>query len=69
MNELFEYRQAMDSLHFTDEQKNALAAQAAKAAEIGQILGTPTATIHTWLARGRARLKTMLGGTDYERTV
>ena len=33
MNELFEYRQAMDSLHFTDEQKNALAAQAAKAAE------------------------------------
>ena len=40
-----------------------------QAAEIGQILGTPTATIHTWLARGRARLKTMLGGTDYERTV
>ena len=40
-----------------------------QAAEIGQILGAPTATIHTWLARGRARLKTMLGGTDYERTV
>ena len=40
-----------------------------QAAEIGQILGTPTATIHTWLVRGRARLKTMLGGTDYERTV
>ena len=40
-----------------------------QAAEIGKILGIPTATIHTWLARGRARLKTMLGGTDYERTV
>ena len=40
-----------------------------QAAEIGKILGAPTATIHTWLARGRARLKTMLGGTDYERTV
>ena len=40
-----------------------------QAAEIGEILGAPTATIHTWLARGRARLKTMLGGTDYERTV
>lgn len=40
-----------------------------QAAEIGQILGAPTATVHIWLARGRARLKTMLGGTDYERTV
>ena len=40
-----------------------------QAAEIGKILGAPTATIHTWLARGRTRLKTMLGGTDYERTV
>lgn len=40
-----------------------------QAAEIGEILGAPTATIHTWLARGRARLKTMLGGTDHERTV
>ena len=40
-----------------------------QAAEIGQILGAPTATIHTWLARGRAGLKTMLGGTNYERTV
>ena len=33
MNELFEYQQAMDSLHFTDEQKKALAAQVAQAAE------------------------------------
>ena len=37
--------------------------------EIGKILGVPTATIHTRLARGRARLKELLGGTDYERTV
>ena len=47
----------------------AMEVPAPEAAEIGQILGAPTATIHTWLARGRARLKTMLGGTDYERTV
>lgn len=40
-----------------------------QAAEIGEILGAPTATVHTWLARGRTKLKTMLGGTDYERTV
>ena len=40
-----------------------------QASEIGKILGAPTATIHTRLARGRARLKELLGGTDYERTV
>ena len=39
------------------------------APEIGQILGVPTATVHTRLARGREKLKTMLGGTAYERTV
>ena len=39
------------------------------AAEIGKILGVPTATVHTRLARGRARLKDILGGTDYEQSV
>ena len=38
------------------------------AAEIGEILGVPTATVHTRLARGRAKLKDMLGGADNERT-
>ena len=33
MNELFEYRQAMDGLHYTDEQKKTLAQQALRAAE------------------------------------
>ena len=37
--------------------------------EIGEILGVPTATIHTRLARGRARLRELLGGTEYEQTV
>lgn len=40
-----------------------------QAAEIGKILGVPTATVHTRLARGRAKLKDILGGLDYERTV
>lgn len=40
-----------------------------QAAEIGRILGVPTATVHTRLARGRAKLKETLGGTDYEQTV
>ena len=40
-----------------------------QAAEIGQILGIPTATVHTRLARGRAKLKTMLGGIEYEHSV
>ena len=35
------------------------------AADIGRILGIPTATVHTRLARGRTRLKELLGG-DYE---
>ena len=39
-----------------------------QAAEIGKILGVPTATVHTRLARGRAKLKDMLGGADNERT-
>ena len=40
-----------------------------QAAEIGKIPGIPTATVHTRLARGRAKLKELLGGTAYERTV
>ena len=40
-----------------------------QAAEIGQILGIPTATVHTRLARGRAKLRELLGGCDDERTV
>lgn len=40
-----------------------------QAAEIGKILGVPTATVHTRLARGRARLKDILGGYGYEQSV
>lgn len=40
-----------------------------QAGEIAQILGVPTATVHTRLARGRAKLKTMLGGMEYEPSV
>lgn len=40
-----------------------------QAAEIGEILGVPTATVHTRLARGRAKLKEILGGMDYEQSV
>ena len=40
-----------------------------EAVEIGHILGVPTATVHTRLARGRAKLKDLLGGDDYERSV
>ena len=40
-----------------------------QAAEIGRILGIPTATVHTRLARGRAKLKTLLGGMEYEQSV
>lgn len=40
-----------------------------QAAEIGTILGVPTATVHTRLARGRAKLKDILGGYGYEQTV
>ena len=40
-----------------------------QAAEIGTILGVPTATVHTRLARGRSKLKTLLGGTEYEQSV
>lgn len=39
------------------------------AREIGQILGIPAATVHTRLARGRAKLKELLGGYGYEQTV
>ncbi|MDY3984665.1 RNA polymerase sigma factor [Dysosmobacter sp.] len=38
-------------------------------AEIGQILNVPTATVHTRLARGRAKLRELLGGCDDERTI
>lgn len=40
-----------------------------QAAEIAEILGMPAATIHTRLARGRAKLKDILGGMDYEQSV
>lgn len=40
-----------------------------QAAEIVAILGVPTATVHTRLVRGRARLRELLGGADYERSV
>jgi len=40
-----------------------------QASEIGKILGVPTATVHTRLARGRSKLKDILGGADYERSV
>ena len=40
-----------------------------QASEISAILGIPAATVHTRLARGRAKLKELLGGTEYERTV
>ena len=40
-----------------------------QAAEIGAILGIPTATVHTRLARGRARLRELLGGDSYEQSV
>lgn len=36
-----------------------------QAGEIGRILGVPTGTVHTRLARGRAKLKKLLGGTVY----
>ncbi len=37
-----------------------------KAYEIGKILKIPTPTVHTRLARGRKKLKTILGGEIYE---
>lgn len=37
-----------------------------RADEIGNILGIPTPTVHTRLARGRAKLKDLLGGFDDE---
>lgn len=40
-----------------------------QASEIGQILRIPTATVHTRLARGRTRLKELLGGTAHEQLV
>ena len=40
-----------------------------QAAEIGQILGIPTATVHTRLVRGRTKLKELLGGYGYEQPV
>jgi RNA polymerase sigma factor (sigma-70 family) len=36
-----------------------------QADEIGRILGLPTGTVHTRLARGRAKLKNLLGGIEY----
>ena len=37
-----------------------------RADEIGKILSVPTATVHTRLARARAKLKDLLGGFDHE---
>ena len=39
------------------------------AAEIGSILGMPTATVHTRLARARTKLKGQLGGSLHEQIV
>lgn len=39
------------------------------AGEIGTILGIPRATVHTRLARGREKLRGILGGADDEQTV
>lgn len=40
-----------------------------RAEEIGNILGVPTGTVHTRLARGRERLKWILGGETYGQPV
>lgn len=40
-----------------------------QASEIGGILSIPTATVLTRLARGRTKLKALLGGMDDARTV
>lgn len=40
-----------------------------QAQEIGKILGVPTATVHTRLARGRAKLRGLLEEYGYEQTV
>ena len=40
-----------------------------QAGEIASILGVPTATVHTRLARGRAKLRDFLGGSEYEQSV
>lgn len=40
-----------------------------QAAEISKLLGIPKGTVHTRLARGRERLKTMLGGFCDEQTI
>ena len=40
-----------------------------QAGEIAAILGVPAATVHTRLARGRARLRDFLGGSEYEQSV
>ena len=37
-----------------------------RADEIGKILGIPTPTVHTRLARGRAKLQDLLGGFDHD---
>lgn len=40
-----------------------------QAAEIGEILGVPTGTVHTRLVRGRTKLKELLGGAEYGQLV
>ena len=40
-----------------------------QAAEIGKILGVPTGTVHTRMARGREKLRILLGGMDDGQTV
>ncbi|QNL43506.1 sigma-70 family RNA polymerase sigma factor [Oscillibacter hominis] len=40
-----------------------------QAGEIGELLGIPTATVHTRLARGRAKLRDLFGGAAYGESV
>ena len=40
-----------------------------QAREIADILGIPLGTVHTRLARGRAKLKERIGGVEYGRSV
>lgn len=40
-----------------------------QADEIGAILGIPAGTVYTRLARGRAKLKNLLGGTEYGKSL
>lgn len=60
VNELPPHYRAVIYLHYYEGYQ---------ASEVGKILGIPTATVHTRLARGRDKLRNILGGTTYERSV